>query len=338
MEIRPLHQFKSHELRNLFDQEREVWQHQLYWDYSEPQRVISAMVDAGTLPGFVAMQDGDPVAYTFYVEVSGKGLLGGCFASEWAAPEGVEHQLLEESLAALKRNAALQRVESQFINFREWPIARFFAGKGFSQFDRCFMVRDCQIDHLHRRLVAAEVKQLSLGDLDDMAKLTVDTYASVIAAYRGEQPDPACLRSAFYGVRAGVVQIRHDARYAMIADAMIANGQAGDAAEVVRHVLDTSSDPWGKSEFLRLLAATERSRGCNGKARELLLSAVEEARKSGSIAWTIRAATDLAALPQDDGETRSARAVLATICDRFADEFETRDLRNARSLLVDTLE
>ena len=180
MEIRPLRQFKSHELRNLFDQEREVWQHQLYWDYSEPQRVISAMVDAGTLPGFVAMQDGDPVAYTFYVEVSGKGLLGGCFASEWAAPEGVEHQLLEESLAALKRNAALQRVESQFINFRDWPIARFFAGKGFSQFDRCFMVRDCQIDHLHRRLVAAEVKQLSLGDLDDMAKLTVDTYASVI--------------------------------------------------------------------------------------------------------------------------------------------------------------
>ena len=27
-------------------------EHQLYWDYSEPQRVISAMVDAGTLPGF----------------------------------------------------------------------------------------------------------------------------------------------------------------------------------------------------------------------------------------------------------------------------------------------
>jgi hypothetical protein len=102
METRPLRQFKSHELRNLFDQEREVWQHQLYWDYSEPQRVISAMVDAGTLPGFVAMQDGDPVAYTFYVEVSGKGLLGGCFASRHDAGESAEERLLEESLAALK--------------------------------------------------------------------------------------------------------------------------------------------------------------------------------------------------------------------------------------------
>jgi ribosomal protein S18 acetylase RimI-like enzyme len=180
MEIRPLRQFKSHELRNLFDQEREVWQNQLYWDYGEPQRVISAMVDAGTLPGFVAIQDSIPVAYTFYVEVSRKGLLGGCFASELAAPEGAEDQLLGESLAALTRNAALQRIESQFINFREWPIAQFFAGKGFSQFDRCFMVRDCHIDHLQRHLVAADVKQLSLSDLDDMAKLTVDTYASVI--------------------------------------------------------------------------------------------------------------------------------------------------------------
>ncbi|MBB4841290.1 putative ATPase [Sphingomonas kyeonggiensis] len=162
-----------------------------------------------------------------------------------------------------------------------------------------------------------------------------DTYAAVLAAYRGEQPDPARLRSAFYGVRAGVVQIRHDARYAMIADAMIANGQAGDAAEVARHVLDTSSDPWGKSEFLRLLAAAERSQERNGRARELLVAAFEAARKSGSIAWTMRAAIDLASLPQDRLEARDARAALASICERFADEFETRDLRKARSLLAD---
>ena len=180
MEIKAIRQFKSQELRNLFDQEREVWEHQLYWDYREPQRVISAMVDAGTLPGFVAIQHGDPVAYTFYVEVSRKGLLGGCFASKHAAAESAEERLLEESLATLKGNPALRRIESQFVNFRDWPIARFFARKGFSQFDRCFMVRDCQLEHSPRYPVAAEVKQLSLGDLNEMAKLTLDTYISVI--------------------------------------------------------------------------------------------------------------------------------------------------------------
>lgn len=65
-----------------------------------------------------------------------------------------------------------------------------------------------------------------------------DTYSAVIAAYLGQKPGPARLRSAFYGVREGVVQIRHDARFTLIADAMIANGQAGDAAEVIQHVFD----------------------------------------------------------------------------------------------------
>jgi len=180
MEIRPLRQFKSQELRDLFDQEREEWERQLYWDYREPQRVISAMIDAGSLPGFVALQNGGPVGYAFYVEVARKGLLGGCFASTAAAGEGAEERLLERSVAALKGNPAIHRIESQFINFRKWPIARFFTGKGFSQFDRCFMVRDCQLDQSPRPPVATELRQWSLGDLDEMAQLTVDTYASVI--------------------------------------------------------------------------------------------------------------------------------------------------------------
>jgi len=180
MEIRPLWQFKSQELRNLFDQEREEWERQLYWDYREPQRVISSMIDAGSLSGFVALQNGGPVAYTFYVEVAHTGLLGGCFASTIAGGEGAEERLLEKSVAALKGSPAIHRIESQFINFREWPIVRFFADKGFSQFDRCFMVRDCQLEQSPRHPVAAELRQWSFGDLDEMAKLTVDTYTSVI--------------------------------------------------------------------------------------------------------------------------------------------------------------
>jgi len=180
MEIRSLRQFKRQELRNLFDQEREEWERQLYWDYCEPQHVIAAMIDVGSLPGFVALQAGRPVAYAFYVEVARKGLLGGCFASKLAAGEGAEVCLLEASVAALREDPEIDRIESQFINFREWPIARFFAGKGFRQFDRCFMVRDCQLRHSPRHPVAAGLKQLSLSDLDEMAKLTLDTYASVI--------------------------------------------------------------------------------------------------------------------------------------------------------------
>jgi ribosomal protein S18 acetylase RimI-like enzyme len=177
MEIKPLQQFKSHALRTLFVQERKEWARRLYWDYSEPQRVISAMIDSGSLPGFVAIHSGQPIAYCFYVEVAGKGLLGGCFSS--AEGEGSEEGLLERSVAVLKRNPDIGRIESQFINFKEWPINRFFAAEQFSQFDRCFMVRDCQTP-VPRHPVNAGLQQLNPGDLDEMARLTLGAYASVV--------------------------------------------------------------------------------------------------------------------------------------------------------------
>ncbi|MET3667203.1 winged helix-turn-helix domain-containing protein [Caulobacter sp. 1776] len=162
-----------------------------------------------------------------------------------------------------------------------------------------------------------------------------DTYSAVIAAYLGQRPDPARLRSAFYGVRAGVVQIRHDARFTLIADAMIANGQAGDAAEIIQHVFDTNAEPWGKSELLRLKAAIEQAHGRTSQARDLLFSAVETARASGSIAWTLRAVSDLASLSRGTAWEQESLCDLASICERFAGEYETRDLRTARRFLTE---
>src|SRR5262245_31155266 len=180
MEIRSLQSFKSHRLRSLFVEEQEQWSRRLYWDYREPQRLIAAMIDAGSLPGFVALRDGDPVAYAFYVETAGKGLLCGCFASAAADGENVEELLLEKSTMVLKKVPAIYRIESQFINLRQWPITRFFAQQRFNRFDRCFMVRECRQELSPRQLIEAELQQSNLRDLAEMAKLTVDAYASVI--------------------------------------------------------------------------------------------------------------------------------------------------------------
>jgi ATP/maltotriose-dependent transcriptional regulator MalT len=160
-----------------------------------------------------------------------------------------------------------------------------------------------------------------------------DTYAVAVESYLGGKPDPARLRSAFYGVRAGVAQIRHDARYALIADAMIANCQADDAAEVIAHVLNTSAEPWCRSEFLRLQAAVERMKGRSDDALRFLHSAFDVAQTHGSIAWTLRAAIDLAAMLQARGNAKEAARILRPVYQRFAGELETRDLRHAQELL-----
>jgi len=180
MKINSLQSFKSHRLRSLFFEEREEWWRQLYWDYGEPQRLIAAMIDAGSLPGFVALRNGDPVAYAFYVETAGKGLLCGCFASAAAEGENAEELLLEKSTMVLKEAPAIYRIESQFINLRQWPITRFFAQQRFNQFGRCFMVRDCRQELSTRQLIEADLHRSNLRDLAEMAKLTVDAYASVI--------------------------------------------------------------------------------------------------------------------------------------------------------------
>lgn len=161
-----------------------------------------------------------------------------------------------------------------------------------------------------------------------------DTYAACVAAFLGQKPDPACLRSAFYGVRKGMAQIQHDARYAIIAQAMLANGQPKDAADVIEHVLrTTSSRPWGLSEFLRLQAATERAAGNDDLAMNTLIRSAQLAKQSRSIAWALRSTLDLAQLLKDRGDFSSARSLLKPIYDQFAEGQATGDLRAASELL-----
>lgn len=159
-------------------------------------------------------------------------------------------------------------------------------------------------------------------------------YDAVVAAMAGERPDPEQLRSAYAGVREGMIQLRHDARYAMFAEAMLANGQMADAARVVRDVFETSAEPWGKSEFLRLRAATERASGRDAEARATLEQALATARAIGCPPWELRAAYDLALLLNDNAAPTAARHALMPCYARFGDDFATGDLDKARILLA----
>lgn len=160
-----------------------------------------------------------------------------------------------------------------------------------------------------------------------------DCYDAVIAAMTDESPDPERLRAAYAGVHEGMVQLRHHARYAMFAEAMLANGQPADASRVIRDVFGASSDPWGKPELLRLRAATERAGGRTGEAEATLRAALRAARTAGSPAWELRAAHDLALL-LGDRHPETARIVLEPVFARFGDGFETGDLAKARALLA----
>ena len=180
MDFFPLSKVKSQALGDLFIEEREHWTRSLHWNYREPQRIIAAMVDLQTLPGFVAIDRQIPVGYTFYFEETGKGLIGSCFVARDYQGQGVEERLLSPVLAALMKNSSIFRIESQFINFSNWPIDDFFARNGFSRFGRFFMLKDCEQPETPGAFVDLELRQWALQDLDAAAHLTVRTYQQVV--------------------------------------------------------------------------------------------------------------------------------------------------------------
>jgi predicted ATPase len=59
------------------------------------------------------------------------------------------------------------------------------------------------------------------------------------------------------------------------------------------------------------------------------------ARRQSALSWELRAATSLARLQRDRGDTVMARDTLQPVYDRFTDRFATEDLRTAEALLQD---
>jgi hypothetical protein len=70
-------------------------------------------------------------------------------------------------------------------------------------------------------------------------------------------------------------------------------------------------------------------------AKDHFQQAIDEARRQGTLAWELRAATSLARLLRDQGHQGHATACLQPIYDRFTEGFGTVDLIAAKQLLDD---
>jgi DNA-binding winged helix-turn-helix (wHTH) protein len=69
-------------------------------------------------------------------------------------------------------------------------------------------------------------------------------------------------------------------------------------------------------------------------ALDCLRQSLRFARDQSALAYELRSATTLARLLSEGGQREEARSILAPVYDRFTEEFETPDLRDARALLA----
>jgi predicted ATPase len=118
------------------------------------------------------------------------------------------------------------------------------------------------------------------------------------------------------------------------------HGKAGDVeqglallAEALA-LLEASGERWCEAETRRVTGELLLRTGHAAQGEAALSQAIEVARTQQARSFELRAAVSLARLWQSQARTAAARQLVSPIVSWFGEQVETRDLREARSLLA----
>ena len=144
MEILDLRHFRSRDLDTLLDEERNVWQGNLQWDYSACASLIRRYLDSASLAGYAVMDSGSPLGYCFYIYENYKGEVGDVFVRDSPAAREAEQELLLHLFDTLRGTPGIRRIEAQLMMLRHEPPAELVAREDFKHFRRQHMALPLQ--------------------------------------------------------------------------------------------------------------------------------------------------------------------------------------------------
>ena len=139
MSIVDLRQMNSQQITLLLEEEAQRWREELHWDYRSSLELIKKFVDARSLAGSVALENGQVAGYAFYVLEEHKGLLGGLYVSSRWPQLRLAQELLNDVLETLRALPRTERIEAQLIPFG-CDLGRALAEQGFRLYPRQFML------------------------------------------------------------------------------------------------------------------------------------------------------------------------------------------------------
>jgi len=139
MSIVDLRQMNSQQITLLLEEEAQRWREELHWDYRSSLELIKKFVDAKSLAGSVALENGQVAGYAFYVLEEYKGLLGGLYISSRWPQLRLAQELLNDVLETLRALPRTERIEAQLIPFG-CDFGRALAEQGFRLYPRQFML------------------------------------------------------------------------------------------------------------------------------------------------------------------------------------------------------
>jgi predicted ATPase len=137
--------------------------------------------------------------------------------------------------------------------------------------------------------------------------------------------------------RAGY-QLGITAQFGLLCAVLLLRNEPEAALEAIDHglsIVNQNSERFFGAELYRLKARALLMRGApDVEAESLLDQALRTARRQQARSLELRAATDLARLRINQGKRAEARDVLESIYRRFNEGFDTRDLKEAKAVLV----
>jgi predicted ATPase len=127
----------------------------------------------------------------------------------------------------------------------------------------------------------------------------------------------------------------------LMAEALGRAGQIADGLAAIEEALvrsEGSQERWAAAELLRIkgeLSVLHGAPGAAAAAEDHFRQALDWACRQGALTWELRCATSLARLWRKQARSNEARELLAPVYDRFAEGFDTADLKAAKALLDD---
>ncbi|WP_109476296.1 winged helix-turn-helix domain-containing protein [Paraburkholderia sp. C35] len=133
--------------------------------------------------------------------------------------------------------------------------------------------------------------------------------------------------------------IRYPMYMGMFAQGLLSFDRHAEARAAIDEALvwsDAHDERWCMPELLRIKGDIVQAMDVRGEpepSESYYRRAMEMAREQNALSWELRAATSLARCLAEARQMDRARALLASVYDRFTEGFDTPDLRAARVLL-----
>jgi hypothetical protein len=183
----PISRLDESLLLPLMHEEEKAWMSDLNWDYSPIRQILISFARQKLLPGYVAVDNNNAIAYTYFLVNQAKGVIGALFVAKTDQSQKAVEELISLAISSLKDSPTIRRIEAQIMPFNDANLTATFVQHGFSCFPRYFLALDLQ----NHRKAAGDSSTLhiipwSSACLERAAELS-------LRAYR-DQPDARSVR------------------------------------------------------------------------------------------------------------------------------------------------